>query len=126
MKRFMNLATAGAGLLAALVLGGSADTRAESLLLQGQARVENNTTLQIWGQRIRLEDIVAPDPGSPEGRAGKRYVEKLVSGITVRCVISAPLYRSAVPGRCYAGKVDIGQSLVTAGYAQTLKQTGRR
>jgi endonuclease YncB( thermonuclease family) len=126
MKRFMSLTTAGAGLIAVLVLAAGADARAESLLLQGQARVEDNATLQIWGQRIRLEDIVTPDPKSPEGREGKRYLEKLVSAVTVRCVISAPLYRSAVPGRCFAGKIDIGESLITAGYAQERKQTGRR
>jgi len=126
MKRFMTLTTAGAGLVAVLVLAGGVDARAESLLLQGQAQVEDNTTLQIWGQRIRLEDIVTPDPASPEGREGKRYLRQLVAGVTVRCVISAPLYRSAVPGRCYAGKIDIGQSLVTAGFAQERKQTGRR
>jgi len=126
MKRFMTLTTAGAGLVAIFVLAAGVDARAESLLLQGQAQVEDNTTLQIWGQRIRLEDIVTPDPASPEGRKGKRYLSELVAGVTVRCVISAPLYRSAVPGRCYAGKIDIGDSLVAAGFAQERKQTGRR
>jgi len=96
MKRFRDLRTASAGIVAVLALVGGFDARADSLVLQGQARVEDNVTLQIWGQRIRLEDIIAPDPAS------------------------------AVPGRCFAGKIDIGESLVAAGHARQGKQTGRR
>lgn len=126
MKRFQDLRTASAGIVAVLALVGGFDARADSLVLQGQARVEDNVTLQIWGQRIRLEDIIAPDPASAEGRDGKRYLKELVSAVTVRCVVSEPIYRAAVPGRCFAGKIDIGESLVAAGHARQGKQTGRR
>ena len=98
---------------------------AEPLVLEGQARVVDNTTLEIWGHRIRLDDIV--DPASSEGRDGRRYLERLVSGVTVRCVISGISYGDARVGQCAAGTLDIGAALVEFGYArrQTARQPGR-
>jgi len=125
MRRSIVLKTAAAGLVAFVALSGAGKSHAESLVLQGQARVEDNATLEIWGQRIRLQDIVVPDPASAEGREGKRYLEGLISVVTVRCVVPAPIYRAVVPGRCFAGSVDIGESLVVAGHARQREQTSR-
>jgi endonuclease YncB( thermonuclease family) len=125
MRRSIVLKTAVAGLVAFVALSGAEKGRAESLVLQGQARVEDNATLEIWGQRIRLQDIVVPDPASAEGREGKRYLEGLITAVTVRCVVPAPIYRAAVPGHCFAGSVDIGESLVVAGHARQREQTSR-
>jgi len=125
MRRSISVATAIAGLVALVTLSGVEEGRAESLILEGKARVEDNATLEIWGQRIRLQDIVVPDPASAEGRAGKRYLEGLISAVTVRCVVRAPIYRAAVPGRCFAGSVDIGESLVVTGHARQREQTSQ-
>ena len=100
--------------------------RSESLIFEGQARVEDNATLVIWGQRIRLDGIIVPRSESVAGRAGMRYLEHLISAVTVRCVTSKPFYRAVVSGRCYAGNVDIGAALVETGHAREREQASRK
>ena len=109
----------------AMLAGGSA-VHADTPVIEGQAHIVNTATVEIWGQRIRLEGIVAPDPESAQGRAGRRYLQRLVSTLTVRCLMSGPFSRAVVPGRCFVGGVDIGESLVTAGHARRAPQTGER
>ena len=94
----------------------------ETLQLVGQARVIDNVTLEIWGQRIRLAGITAPDPHTTQGRNGKRYLEDLVDAVTVRCEADGPLYGIEAPGHCFAGGVDIAASLVEFGHARRLRQ----
>lgn len=125
MRRSIGQTTAIVGIAVFAALAGVEGARAEPLVLEGQARVEDNATLEIWGQRIRLQNVIAPDPASAEGREGKRFLEGLVSAVTVRCIVSAPIYRAAVPGRCFAGSIDIGESLVVAGHARQREQTSQ-
>lgn len=125
MRRSISQTTAIAGIVAIAAFANVEDAGAESLVLEGQARVEDNATLEIWGQRIRLQNIIAPDPASAEGRKGKRFLEGLISAVTVRCVVSAPIYQAAVPGRCFAGSIDIGVSLIVAGHARQREQTSQ-
>lgn len=94
----------------------------ETLQLVGQARVIDNVTLEIWGQRIRLAGITAPDPHTTQGRNGKRYLEHLVDAVTVRCEADGPLFGIEAPGRCFAGGVDIAASLVEFGHARRMLQ----
>jgi endonuclease YncB( thermonuclease family) len=120
MRRSKVAATACAGLVAAAIVGlaGGDGLRAETLVLEGPARVEDNATLEIWGQRVRLQDILVPDAASAEGMEGKRFLEGLIMAVTVRCVVSARTYRGAMPGRCSAGGIDLGEALVAAGHAR--------
>lgn len=94
----------------------------ETLQFVGQARVIDNVTLEIWGQRIRLAGIAAPDPHTTQGRNGKRYLEHLLDAVTVRCEADGPLYGIEAPGQCFAGGVDIAASLVEFGHARKLLQ----
>jgi len=99
----------------------------DPLVIEGPARVVDNATLEIWGYRIRLEDIVTFEPMSVKGRNGQRYLEGLVSGVTVRCVSSGTAFGVSRSGRCFAGGTDIGATLVELGYArnQTARKPGR-
>ena len=94
----------------------------DSLYLVGQARVLDNMTLEIWGQRFRLSGIAAPEPDSVQGQDGKRYLEVLVEAVTVRCEAEGPIYGAEAPGRCYVAGVDIAASLVEFGHARLLVQ----
>lgn len=113
--------------IAGIVLLGAVagDARGESLVLAGEARVADNATLEIWGQRIRLDGIIAPEPASTAGRKGRRYLEGLIDGVPVRCVAATQYFRAAVLGRCYAGNIDIAESLIAAGHALPREQTSR-
>jgi len=114
--------TAIAVVLLLTLSGVRSDVLAGALVVEGQARVVDNTTLEIWGQRIRLAGITAPDPNSEAGGAGKRYLEGLVSHVTVRCETTGPSYQTETPGRCVAGRQDLAASLVEMGYARRLVQ----
>lgn len=109
-------------LLAALLPPPVPSLAGETLQLVGQARVIDNVTLEIWGQRIRLAGITAPDPHTAQGRNGKRYLEHLVDAVTVRCEADGSLYGIEAPGQCYAGGIDIAASLVEFGHARRLRQ----
>ena len=109
-------------LLAALLSPPVHSLAGETLQLVGQARVIDNATLEIWGQRIRLAGIMVPDPHTAKGRDGKRYLEHLVDAVTVRCEADGPLYGIEAPGQCFAGGVDIAASLVEFGHARKLLQ----
>jgi len=110
--------TAIAGFVACAVCPAGGRAQAEPLVLEGPARIVDNATIEIWGQRIRLDGIITPDPDSAVGRKGKQFLVELLSDVTVRCVTLTPFYPTVVPGHCFAGDVDIGRSLVNAGYAR--------
>jgi endonuclease YncB( thermonuclease family) len=107
-------------------LAGGERARAESLVIEGQARVEDNATLEIWGQRVRVQNVLVPDAASAEGQEGKRFLEGLVKAVRVRCVVSVRTPRAALPGRCFAGGIDLGEALIAAGHARRREQSSRR
>ena len=112
------------GAMVAGYFGVMASVASDPLVIEGPARVVDNSTLEIWGYRIRLEDIVAFEPMSVKGRKGQRYLEELVSGVAVRCVSTGAAFGASRSGRCFAGSTDIGAVLVELGYAR--RQTARK
>lgn len=97
---------------------GAAGVRADPLVIEGRAEVIDATTLEIWGQRIRLADVDAPDPYSQAGRAGKQFLQDLLADIRVRCTVGDPSFAPGMAGRCFAASVDIGERLIQMGYAR--------
>lgn len=113
-------AIAGLAVLAAVVTSGNAWS--EALVVKGRAQIVDGMTLEIWGKRIQLAGIVQAEPDSREGRTAKDYLEKLISGVAVRCETSGERDRKGTPGRCFVGNVDIAASLVKAGHARRIVQ----
>jgi endonuclease YncB( thermonuclease family) len=99
---------------------GSLVSRADPLVIEGPAEVVDNATVEIWGQRIRLAGIDVPDPQSEEGLKGKRFLERLLADIRVRCEMEGSSTQTTLSGRCRAASVDIAQHLVQMGFAQPL------
>lgn len=110
-----------AALFLAAVLGCVA-ARADPVVIEGPAEVIDSTTLEIWGQRIRLAGLAAPDPRSGNGREGKRFLQELLAGIRVRCQVEEPSFSLGLWGRCVAANVDIAERLVQMGYAQSARR----
>jgi len=102
-----------------IVLGGVA-SRADPLVIEGPAEVVDNATVEIWGQRIRLAGIAVPDPQSEEGLKGKRFLERLLADIRVRCEMAGSSTQTTLSGRCRAANIDIAQHLVQTGFARPL------
>jgi endonuclease YncB( thermonuclease family) len=102
-----------------IVLGASV-SRADPLVIEGPVKVVDNATVEIWGQRIRLAGIAAPDPQSEEGLKGKRFLERLLADIRVRCEMEGSSTQTMLSGHCRAANVDIAQHLVQMGFARPL------
>lgn len=111
-----------AAILALASLLGAVVSRADPLVIEGRVVVVDNSTLEIWGQRIRLAGITAPDPRSKDGQAGKRYLQELLAGIRVRCKVEEPGSPFGLSGRCVAAKVDIADRLVQMGFARSVRR----
>ena len=95
-------------------------SRADPLVIEGPAKVVDNATVEIWGQRIRLAGIAVPDPQSDDGLKGKRILERLLANIRVRCEIHGSSTHTMLSGRCLAANVDIAQHLVQMGLARPI------
>lgn len=93
---------------------------ADMLVIEGDAQVIDTSTVEIWGQRIRLSGIVAPDPASPEGEKGRRFLQGLIAGVRLRCEVREAPLRAELLGHCFAAKVDLAGRLIQMGYARTL------
>ncbi|MFK8252039.1 thermonuclease family protein [Ancylobacter terrae] len=117
---YVSLALAGLMIGAALML--------ERLLpaLTGEVRVADGDSLELGGERIRLEGIDAPELaqecGPPErrwpcGREARAALAALVKGAPVTCrPLDTDRYGRAV-AVCRAGEVDIAERLVEQGFA---------
>lgn len=94
--------------------------------LKGRAIVISGDTLEINGERIRLEGIMAPVDGQTCKMYGLTYdcrrisataLMDLTAGSTVRC----PEYRVepnvGKVGTCYAGGYDLSEGMVYTGWA---------
>lgn len=111
-----------AAMLAFALASGAVVLRADPLVIEGRVVVVDSVTLEIWGQRIRLAGIAAPDPRSKEGRTGKRYLQELLAGIRVRCEVEEPASPFGLSGRCVAANVDVAERLVQMGFARSSRR----
>ncbi|MDJ0994986.1 MAG: thermonuclease family protein [Dinoroseobacter sp.] len=84
---------------------------------QGDVYVADAGTLVMSGQAVRLDGIDLPAAETPHGMRAKAHVEDLVSGKMVTCRMKGSGLLSYWSGTCFADGEDIGQALVSAGFA---------
>ena len=97
------------------------------LTFEGLARVIDGDTLEIAGQRVRLEGIDAPESAQscakadgaawPCGHVAASALHALVAGKTVVCDRTGRDKYGRTLGLCFAEGDDINGALVRAGYA---------
>lgn len=104
-----------------------AATAASANMLEGKPDVVDGATLRIAGQDIHLYAVKPPAPGSRCQVAGEEadcgfQATNALAFITafqwVQCQVMAPAADGSV-GRCFlAGRYDIGEKMVRAGWAR--------
>lgn len=95
--------------------------------LSGEARVIDGDTLDLGGQRVRLEGIDAPETGQTCaggwlgtwdcGMAATKALRKLVDAHSVTCERRGTDKYGRMLGICFADGVDINQRMVRSGHA---------
>jgi endonuclease YncB( thermonuclease family) len=95
--------------------------------LSGQARVVDGDTLEVDGERVRLEGIDAPESAQtcrrgdgkawPCGKAAAKALERLVAGGSVSCEDRGTDKYGRTLGICSAGGRDINAEMVREGFA---------
>ena len=97
-------------------------------VIAGHARVVDGDTLDIAGQRIRLEGIDAPEIGQrcpmrfwfgswPAGRDATAKLRKLIAGNSVRCEWRSRDSYGRLIANCRAGVRDLNAEMVRSGHA---------
>lgn len=126
------LALASCGLVEA-----PADTREATARgdIVGRANVTDGDTFEIRGQRIRLWGVDAPESSQPcfdrDGRpwrcgtAAANALADWLGARTVHCERKGRSYERIV-GRCRAGGRDVGEWLVTSGWALDYARHSKR
>jgi endonuclease YncB( thermonuclease family) len=119
-------ALAGALAFALLLLLPAGETAARDAL-SGLARVIDGDTLEIAGERVRLEGIDAPEMaqtcGGPAGakwacgRSAAEALEHVLAGAKVECRDRGTDKYGRMLGVCFAGRRDINAQMVREGQA---------
>jgi endonuclease YncB( thermonuclease family) len=116
----------------ALLGPGSAQGPAE---VEGRARILDGQTLEVAGERFRLQGVRAPALDQVCHRVGKPYpcgkvaraaLWDLVGGLDVSCtpVPDAAAADGALPAICTAGDTRLNQGMVESGWALAERTAG--
>lgn len=97
----------------------------------GRASVVDGDTLDIHGNRIRMQGIDAPESAQLCERDGKPYrcgqqaanhLDQLIAGRPVRCVEEDRDRYGRVVAICFVGSKDLNREMVRAGWAVAYRQ----
>lgn len=96
---------------------------AQSPSISGIASVVDGDTIEIHGERIRLGGFDAPESGARCGRANvytmaASALADHIASRTVTCTITGRDAYGRTTADCVAGGVDLGDHLVSAGWAR--------
>lgn len=118
----------------AFVIGATASAVAATQpvhVLEGQASVIDGDTLEIHGERVRLEGVDAPEArqvcqleGKPWrcGQAAALALDAFIASRPLRCEWRARDRYGRVLGLCTVGGTDLGAWLVRSGWALAFRR----
>jgi endonuclease YncB( thermonuclease family) len=76
--------------------------------------VIDGDTLVVDRQRVRLQNVDAPELDQPGGREAREHLRQLVKGRAVACQgVARDRYKRLV-ATCTVGGVDLGEALIAA------------
>lgn len=100
-------------------------------VIAGRARIVDGDTLDINGQRVRLWGVDAPERGQScdragaPGRSATSALSRTIAGRDVSCHARDRDDYGRVVAACSVGGVDLGQRLVSEGWAWDYRQYSR-
>lgn len=123
-------------LLAGLVLAMPAEAGPhQTVVVAGEARVIDGDTIEVYGTRIRLRGIDAPESRQrctkadgvswACGRYATAVLAAAVAGGDVTCTARSRDRYQRVVAVCWAGVVEVGHAMVAEGWALADRRFGR-
>ncbi|QPM89204.1 thermonuclease family protein [Pseudooceanicola algae] len=96
----------------------------------GAARVVDGDTLDIAGTKIRLFGIDAPESaqscnGLPCGQQSTAFMQRITSGRQITCTGAEYDAYDRLLAHCFAGKVDLGGTMIANGHAMAFVRYSR-
>jgi len=107
----------------ALVALAALPSRAETV--SGDVRVIDGDSIVVGGTRVRIWGIDAPEMGTREGDAAKKYLKMLVKDAPVRCEDDGTRIQGRIMAKCFIGAIDIGGVMVMSGNAYDWRRYSR-
>jgi endonuclease YncB( thermonuclease family) len=80
--------------------------------------VRDGDTILVAGIPIRLNGIAAPEYYEPQGREARAFMQRLVTGKTLRCELNGERSYDRMIGICFLEGEDIGALIIGAGLAR--------
>jgi endonuclease YncB( thermonuclease family) len=124
-------ALAGAGALGVVLMAATPQTAARASV-EGYARVIDGDTLDVGGERVRLEGIDAPELAQtcPSrffgkwacGKAAARELHRQVDGRDVSCQSRGTDKYGRTLGVCFVGARDVNAEMVRHGFAWAFRK----
>lgn len=94
---------------------------ADAREVKGSAYVRDADTVVVAGTPVRLNGVDAPETSNRYGRAAKAFMERLLRGRTVTCVLTGDRSYDRWVGTCFVEAdrqiVDIGAIVIANGHA---------
>jgi len=105
----------------AIVIGLQTTTPASAREISGTAYVRDADTIVVAGTPIRLNGIDAPENSNRYGREATSFMERLLRGENVTCLLNGDRTYDRWVGTCYidvdGAPVDLGAIVVANGHA---------
>ena len=104
------------------IMGQAEAAAPEAPAISGMAHVVDGATLEINGQRIRLQGIDAPEVGQmcadePGGRQAQAALQQMIAAKSVACTDHGRDADGRMVGVCTAGSADLNADMVENGWA---------
>jgi len=79
--------------------------------------VRDIDTIVVGGTPVRFDGVDGPETSTEAGREAKRWLERLLKGKTISCILNGQRSYDRMVGTCYVDGEDLSAMVIAAGHA---------
>lgn len=99
------------------ILAAMAFSAAVAQEVSGEAYVRDIDTIEVGSVAVRLDGVDGPEMNTRAGQVATMWLDNLLTGEVVTCVLSGEQSYDREIGICFLGDDDIGALAIAAGHA---------